>query len=99
MSMDTKALVAASKSTKKQPLRASAAGAEGALDPETVLRVLCHRADYDASKYLKKELKIPKKLPNVFSASVSKSFAALSFPTSATKATKQGGARRMDASP
>ncbi len=80
MSLDTKALITASKSTKKQPLKASAgAGSEGVLDPETVLRVLCHRADYEASKFLKKDYKIPKKLPNVFSATVSRSFAALSF--------------------
>lgn len=99
MSLDTKALITASKTTKKQPLKASAGSAEGILDPETVLRVLCHRADYEASKFLKKDHKIPKKLPNVFSASVSRSFAALSFPTSATKATKQGGVRRMEANP
>jgi hypothetical protein len=99
MSLDTKALITASKATKKQPLKASAGSGSSELDPETVLRVLCHRADYDASKFLKKDYKIPKKLPNVFSASVSRSFAALSFPTSATKATKQGGVRRMEASP
>lgn len=99
MSLDTKALITALKKTKKQPLKASAGSGEGSLDPETVLRVLCHRADYEASKFLKKDHKIPKKLPNVFSASVSRSFAALSFPTSATKATKQGGVRRMEASP
>ncbi len=101
MSLDTKALITALKTTKKQPLKASAGSAsEGVLDPETVLRVLCHRADYEASKFLKKDYKIPKKLPNVFSASVSRSFAALSFShTSATKATKQGGIRRMEASP
>lgn len=95
MSLDTKVLINTLKTTKKQPLKASANSA----DPETVLRVLCHRADYEASKFLKKDSKIPKKLPNVFSASVSRSFAVLSFPTSATKATKQGGVRRMEASP
>ena len=42
--------------------------------------------------------KIPKKLPNVFSASVSRSFATV-FPASASKAAIGGGARRMATSP
>ena len=41
-----------------------------AMNPDILLRVLCHRADHAASKYLKKEHKIPKKLPSVVSASL-----------------------------
>jgi hypothetical protein len=35
----------------------------GTPDAELFIRVLCHRADHPASKFLKKEYKIPKKLP------------------------------------
>ena len=56
MAMDTQSLIALAKNTKKEPLRASVAGpGQAVLDPDVVLRVLCHRADYEASKYLKKE--------------------------------------------
>eukprot|EP00245_Coleochaete_scutata_P015380 TRINITY_DN6828_c0_g6_i1.p1 TRINITY_DN6828_c0_g6~~TRINITY_DN6828_c0_g6_i1.p1 ORF type:complete len:662 (-),score=136.36 TRINITY_DN6828_c0_g6_i1:359-2224(-) len=34
--------------------------ARSATDAETLLRILCHRADRDASKYLKKSYKLPK---------------------------------------
>jgi hypothetical protein len=40
------------------------------MDPEVLLRILCHRADHAASKYLKKDYKIPKKIPGTLSASV-----------------------------
>ena len=42
-----------------------------ALDPDVLLRILCHRADHAASKYLKKEHKVSKKLPSVISSAAS----------------------------
>lgn len=39
---------------------------------DTILRILCHRKDHSASKYLKKEYKIQKKLPNIVQSSMSK---------------------------
>ena len=50
--------------------RASPRGTPAAMDPEVLLRILCHRADHAASKYLKKDYKIPKKIPGTLSASV-----------------------------
>lgn len=38
-------------------------GTPAAMDPDVLLRILCHRADHAASKYLKKDYKIPKKIP------------------------------------
>ena len=58
MSLDGPSLIAAAKATKKQPLKASVKGGAptaGGLDPDVVLRVMCHRADYEVSKFLKKE--------------------------------------------
>jgi hypothetical protein len=46
-------------------------GTPAAMDPDVLLRILCHRADHAASKYLKKEHKIPKKIPGSLSTSVS----------------------------
>ena len=46
-------------------------GTPAALDPDVLLRILCHRADHAASKYLKKDYKIPKKMPGALSSSVS----------------------------
>ena len=46
-------------------------GGHAATDPDILLRVLCHRADHAASKYLKDKHKVSKKLPNVVAASVS----------------------------
>lgn len=43
--------------------RPSPRGTPAAMDADVLLRVLCHRADHAASKYLKKDYKIPKKLP------------------------------------
>ena len=37
-------------------------GAEVNMNADVALRILCHRADHAASKFLKKEFKIPKKL-------------------------------------
>lgn len=44
----------------------------GTPEGEIILRVLCHRKDHSASKYLKKEFKIQKKLPNIVQSSISK---------------------------
>lgn len=59
MSLDGPSLIKAAKATKKQPLKASAKQGNDAnragLDPEVVLHVMCHRADYEVSKFLKKE--------------------------------------------
>ena len=88
MALDTQMLVAAAKNTKKQPLKSSSN--DGTIGPELVIPVLCHRADYNASKFLKQEYKVPKKLPNVFSATVSRSFAA-ALPTSGSAQGSGGG--------
>lgn len=57
--------------------RRSPRNASLATDPDVLLRVLCHRADHAASKYLKKEFRVPKKLPSVVSASVSRASGGL----------------------
>jgi len=44
-----------------------------AMNPDVMLKVLCHRADHAASKYLKKEYKIPKRLPLIVTQSVQSS--------------------------
>jgi len=54
MSQDTGTLVANLTRAKSQPLGATARG-KGVIHPDVMLRVLCHRADHAASKYLKKE--------------------------------------------
>lgn len=41
-------------------------------EADIILRILCHRRDHSASKYLKKEFKIQKKLPNIVQTSISK---------------------------
>ncbi|PRW45372.1 hypothetical protein C2E21_5977 [Chlorella sorokiniana] len=46
-------------------------GTPAAMNPDVLLRILCHRADHAASKFLKKDYKIPKKIPGGLSASVS----------------------------
>ena len=55
MALDTPTLIAAVSRVRKQPLGASTAAGRGGLDADVALRVLCHRADHAASKYLKKE--------------------------------------------
>jgi hypothetical protein len=65
MDEDTGALVALLKDKKALTRKG--------LDQDTVLRVLCHRKDHSASKFLKKEYKIKKTLPNIIGASLSAS--------------------------
>ncbi len=67
MDEDTGALVAL--------LRNSSNLARRGLSEDTVVRVLCHRKDHAASKFLKSQYKIKKTLPNIVSAAgrVSKS--------------------------
>ena len=60
MDEDTGNLISLLKKKSKRP------------EEDIILRVLCHRKDHSASKYLKKELKIQKKLPNIVQSSISK---------------------------
>ncbi|PSC73790.1 hypothetical protein C2E20_3044 [Micractinium conductrix] len=52
------------------PRGSSTSGLPAAMDPDVLLRVLCHRADHAASKFLKKEYKVPKKMPGALAAGV-----------------------------
>lgn len=67
MRLDTGTIIA----TLKQYTGRPGGGRHAATDPDILLRVLCHRADHAASKYLKDKHKVSKKLPNVVAASVS----------------------------
>jgi hypothetical protein len=62
MDEDTGALVAL--------VRDKATRTRRGLSEDTIIRVLCHRKDHSASKYLKSQHKIKKTLPNVVSAAV-----------------------------
>lgn len=78
MALDTKSLIQALHEAKKKPLgRMVGQPGSTANDSEVILRVLCHRADHAASKYLKKDHKIAKKLPIGLVLSMSKSFHAV----------------------
>lgn len=50
MSQDTEVLIQQLKQARRQPLSGA-----GSMDSDIMLRVLCHRADYAASKFLKTE--------------------------------------------
>jgi len=52
MSLDTGILIANLKDGRKHPLTTYSSSSD---DPEVLLRILCHRKDHTASKYLKKE--------------------------------------------
>ncbi len=81
MALDTSVLTARLLAARRTPLGGvpRAAGGGGAAgDPEALLRLLCHRADHAASKFLKKELKVGKRLPSTFTASPSRAFSGLS---------------------
>jgi hypothetical protein len=84
MAMDTRALIDVVSVARRQPLGASQRQREaknsqssgGTVDSEVALRVLCHRMDHAASKVLKKDFKIPKKLPGGVVSSVGRTLSS-----------------------
>lgn len=79
MDEDTGALVAL--------LRNSSTLARRGLSEDTVVRVMCHRKDHAASKFLKSQYKVKKTLPNILVGSA------------ASRGAKSSPARRMSLSP
>ena len=65
MERDTASLISMIRDTKRNSSHAP-------VDSDKIVRILCHRKDHAASKYLKKEYKFPKKLPNILTASISR---------------------------
>lgn len=59
-------------SKQLRPAPSMRPGMAMAMDPEILLRVLCHRADHAASKFLKKDFKVSKKIPGTITQTVSK---------------------------
>ena len=75
MDEDTGALVAL--------LRDKPTLARRGISEDVIVKILCHRKDHSASKFLKSQYKIKKTLPNVVSAAVGKGSATKSKPASA----------------